>query len=224
MIFLKKDRKYLEGVSVLYVMKHSGWVEVICGSMFSGKSEELIRRIRRVQFAKQKIAVFKPNIDNRYKEEEVVSHNGTAIFARPVKDASAILSYIDETIDVIAIDEVQFFEDEIVTIVQQLADKGHRVIVAGLDQNFRGQPFYPMPQLMAIAELVTKLQAVCAVCGSPASRTQRLINGKPASFDDPVIMVGASESYEPRCRHHHEVPQLAEGNKADTRSSHINNG
>ena len=192
----------------MYVMKHSGWIELICGSMFSGKSEELIRRVRRTQFAKQKLAVFKPLIDNRYSEEAVVSHNGTSVMAKPVAHSTDIFQHINSEIEVIAIDEVQFFDDEIVQVVQHLANSGHRVIVAGLDQDFRGEPFGQMPALMAIAEQVTKLQAVCAVCGSPASRTQRLINGEPASYHDPVILVGASESYEPRCRHHHEVPKV----------------
>jgi thymidine kinase len=191
----------------MYVMKHHGWVEVICGSMFSGKSEELIRRVRRAQFAKQKIAVFKPKIDNRYSDEAVVSHNGTSFIARPIAHSTEIFQHIDTDIDLIAIDEVQFFDDEVVKVIQHLADSGHRVVAAGLDQDFRGEPFTVMPALMAIAELVTKLQAVCAVCGSPASRTQRLINGQPASYDDPIILVGASEAYEPRCRHHHEVPK-----------------
>lgn len=191
----------------MYVMNHHGWVELICGSMFSGKSEELIRRVRRAQFAKQQIAVFKPKIDDRYSEEEVVSHNGTSFIAKPISHSTDIFKYITPDIQVIAIDEVQFFDDEIVKVIQHLANSGHRVITAGLDQDFRGEPFGQMPALMAIAELVTKLQAVCAVCGSPASRTQRLINGKPASYDDPVILVGASEAYEPRCRHHHEVPK-----------------
>jgi thymidine kinase len=190
----------------MYVMKQSGWLEVICGSMFSGKSEELIRRVRRAQFAKQQVKVFKPIIDNRYSDDEVVSHNGTSVIAQPVQTAKEILQHVTAEIDVIAVDEVQFFDDEIVEVVTALADRGHRVIVAGLDQDFRGEPFGPVPTLMAIAELVTKLQAVCAVCGSPASRTQRLINGKAASYNDPIILVGASESYEPRCRHHHEVP------------------
>jgi thymidine kinase len=190
----------------MYVMKQSGWLEVICGSMFSGKSEELIRRVRRAQFAKQQVKVFKPIIDNRYSDDEVVSHNGTSVIAQPVQTAKEILQHVTAEIDVIAVDEVQFFDDEIVEVVTALADRGHRVIVAGLDQDFRGEPFGPVPTLIAIAELVTKLQAVCAVCGSPASRTQRLINGKAASYNDPIILVGASESYEPRCRHHHEVP------------------
>jgi thymidine kinase len=193
----------------MYVMKQSGWVEVICGSMFSGKSEELIRRVRRAQFAKQKIAVFKPKIDNRYSEESVVSHNGSSFIANPVSHSTDIFKHIDAEVDVIAVDEVQFFDEEIVKVIQQLANSGYRVICAGLDQDFRGEPFGHMPNLMAVAELVTKLQAVCAVCGSPASRTQRLINGRPASYHDPVILVGASEAYEPRCRHHHEVPKTA---------------
>lgn len=187
-------------------MNHSGWIEVICGSMFSGKSEELIRRVRRAQFAKQEIAVFKPKLDDRYSKEAVVSHNGTSVIALPIEKASDIFEKIHNEIDIIAIDEAQFFDEEIVDVVQTLANSGHRVILAGLDQDFRGVPFGPMPKLMAIAELVTKLQAVCTVCGSPASRTQRLINGKPACADDPIILVGASESYEARCRHHHEVP------------------
>jgi thymidine kinase len=191
----------------MYVMKQSGWLEVICGSMFSGKSEELIRRVRRATFAKQEVKVFKPTIDNRYSDEAVVSHNGTSIIAIPVSSAGEIFQHITEQTDVIAIDEVQFFENDIIEVVQTLANQGYRVIVAGLDQDFRGEPFGPVPVLMAIAESVTKLQAVCTVCGSPASRTQRLINGKPASYHDPVILVGASESYEPRCRHHHEVPE-----------------
>lgn len=183
-----------------------GWVEVICGSMFSGKSEELIRRLRRARFAKQEIAVFKPAIDNRYSDNSVVSHNGDEIIAMPVVSADQIWRHIDDRVDVIGIDEAQFFDESIIGTVSRLADHGYRVIIAGLDQDFRGVPFGPMPQLMAVAENVTKLQAVCTVCGSPASRTQRLINGRPAHADDPVILVGASEAYEPRCRMHHEVP------------------
>lgn len=201
----------MEGVAnFMYLMKHSGWIEVICGSMFSGKSEELIRRVRRCKFAKQKVAVFKPKIDDRYSKDEVVSHNGESIYAKPIQKPEEMFSYVTEDIDVIAIDEAQFFDDSIVSIVQDFADRGYRVILAGLDQDFRGEPFGPMPELLSIAEQVTKLQAVCAICGSPASRTQRLINGQPASYHDPVILVGASESYEPRCRHHHEVPDKPE--------------
>ncbi|MFC0272451.1 thymidine kinase [Metabacillus herbersteinensis] len=190
----------------MYVMKQSGWLEVICGSMFSGKSEELIRRVRRAQFAKQEIKVFKPVIDNRYSEEAVVSHNGTAIIGIPVASSNEILNHVTQDTDIVAVDEVQFFDEGVTEVLTLLANQGYRVIVAGLDQDFRGEPFGVVPELMAIAESVSKLQAVCSVCGSPASRTQRLINDKPASYHDPIILVGASESYEPRCRHHHEVP------------------
>jgi len=203
----------------MYVMKQHGWVEVICGSMFSGKSEELIRRVRRAQFAKQNIVVFKPKIDNRYSEEAVVSHNGSTTVAVPISESSEIFEYVTPNVEVVAIDEIQFFDPEIVAVVQHLANSGYRVICAGLDQDFRGEPFGKMPELMAIAELVTKLQAVCAVCGSPASRTQRLIDGSPASYDDPIILVGASESYEPRCRHHHEVPKSPLLKKSNSNTS-----
>lgn len=190
----------------MYVMTQTGWIEVICGSMFSGKSEELIRRVRRAQFAKQKIAVFKPKIDTRYSKEAVVSHNGTTVIAIPVERSKDILQHISDEFDIIGIDEAQFFDDGITEVVQRLANHGFRVIVAGLDQDFRGEPFGPMPLMMSVAEQVTKLQAVCQVCGSPASRTQRLINGEPAGYEDPIILIGATEAYEPRCRHHHEVP------------------
>ncbi|RDW20530.1 thymidine kinase [Oceanobacillus chungangensis] len=190
----------------MYVMKQSGWVEVICGSMFSGKSEELIRRVRRAAYANLTMRVFKPAIDNRYEEKAVVSHNGTSTIAIPINSSEEVLKHIDKTVDFVAIDEVQFFDENIVDIADELANRGIRVVVAGLDMDFRGEPFGPVPKLMAISESVTKLSAICPVCGAPANRTQRLINGKPASYDDSVILVGASESYEPRCRHHHEVP------------------
>ncbi|QHS23580.1 thymidine kinase [Virgibacillus sp. MSP4-1] len=192
------------------IMKQSGWVEVICGSMFSGKSEELIRRVRRATYGHLKVKVFKPVIDNRYSDESVVSHNGNSIIARPIEHSSNIYDHINENDDVIGIDEVQFFDEQVVAVSQDLAEQGYRVIVAGLDLDFRGEPFGPVPDLMALSESVTKLNAICPVCGSPASRTQRLIDGRPASYDDPVILVGASESYEPRCRHHHEVPNRPE--------------
>ena len=190
----------------MYVMKQSGWVELICGSMFSGKSEELIRRIRRATYGNLTVQVFKPAIDDRYEEEAVVSHNGASVIAQSVAKSADILQHLDKKVDVIGIDEVQFFDEDIIDIVDELADQGYRVIVAGLDTNFRGEPFGPVPKLMALSETVTKLNAICPVCGSPASRTQRLIDGEPASYNDPVILVGASESYEPRCRHHHQVP------------------
>jgi len=194
---------------MLEYMKQDGWMEVIAGSMFSGKSEELIRRIKRATYAHLDIRVFKPRIDNRYAKSDVVSHNGTKTLARSVDNTEELLKELakeQKKIDIVAIDEVQFFDDAIVEAVQQLADKGIRVIVAGLDTDFRGEPFGPMPQLLAIAEFVTKLSAICPICGGPATRTQRLIDGKPATYDDPIILVGASESYEPRCRHHHDVP------------------
>ncbi|MFU1719798.1 thymidine kinase [Bacillus velezensis] len=191
----------------MYIMKQSGWLELICGSMFSGKSEELIRRVKRATYAKQEVKVFKPAIDNRYSEEAVVSHNGTSMTSHVISSSAEIWDHISESTDVIAVDEVQFFGESIIGDLSSLSDKGYRVIAAGLDMDFRGEPFGVVPNLMAVAESVTKLQAVCSVCGSPASRTQRLIDGKPASYDDPVILVGASESYEARCRHHHEVPK-----------------
>ena len=189
----------------MYETYHSGWIETITGSMVSGKSEELIRRLRRGIYAKQKVVVFKPAIDDRYHKEKVVSHNGNEIEAINISTAQEILNHKLEEVNVIGIDEVQFFEDDIVNIVEKLAENGHRVIVAGLDMDFRGEPFKPMPKLLAVSEHITKLQAVCSVCGSPSSRTQRLINGEPAKVDDPIILVGANESYEPRCRAHHIV-------------------
>jgi thymidine kinase len=174
--------------------------------MFSGKTEELIRRLRRAQIAKQKVQVFKPAIDNRYGIQRITSHNGLFVEALPVKDASTILGLVEPDTTVVAVDEVQFFDWQISRVCEELAGRGVRVIAAGLDVDFRGEPFGPMPVLMAEAEEVAKLQAICVVCGRPGSRTQRLIDGKPASYDDPVIMVGASEVYEARCRHCHEVP------------------
>ncbi|CCG46961.1 thymidine kinase [Halobacillus halophilus DSM 2266] len=190
----------------VYVMKQSGWVEVICGSMFSGKSEELIRRVRRATFGNLTVRVYKPAVDDRYKEDAVVSHNGTSVLARPMKESLDILNDVGEEVDIVGIDEVQFFDEHIVEVAECLADRGIRVITAGLDTDFRGEPFGKMPEMMALSESITKLNAICPICGSPASRTQRLIDGKPASYHDPIILVGASESYEPRCRHHHEVP------------------
>ncbi|EOD01770.1 thymidine kinase [Caldisalinibacter kiritimatiensis] len=190
----------------MYGPNHHGWIEVIVGPMYSGKSEELIRRLRRAQIAKQKIKVFKPSMDDRYSVNEVVSHNGEKIMGESIKKAKEIYDLIEPDTEVVGIDEVQFFDQEIIDICADLADRGLRVIVAGLDMDFRGEPFGPTPKLMAIAEFVDKLTAVCVVCGNPANRTQRLIDGKPASYNDPTILVGATESYEARCRLHHEVP------------------
>ncbi|WP_435620199.1 thymidine kinase [Thermoanaerobacterium thermosulfurigenes] len=192
---------------MMYGPKDHGYIEVVTGPMFSGKSEELIRRIKRAKIAKQKVQVFKPAIDDRYSIDKVVSHNGDNMHAIAIVKASDILTYAEEDTDVFAIDEVQFFDSEIVDIVKEIADSGKRVICAGLDMDFRGEPFGPTPELMAIAEFVDKLTAICMKCGNPATRTQRLINGRPANYDDPIIMVGAKESYEARCRKCHEVPR-----------------
>lgn len=183
-----------------------GSVELICGSMFCGKTEELIRRVRRAIIAKQTVQAFKPHIDDRYGIQYVSSHNGQRVEAVPVKYAHEILDRIDPSTTVVAIDEAQFFDSTLPDVCQILASRDLRVILAGLDLDFRGEPFGPMPMLMSIAEEVTKLRAICVVCGEPACRTQRLVNGKPASYDDPIILVGAQESYEARCRQHHSVP------------------
>ncbi|MCP4420384.1 MAG: thymidine kinase [Chloroflexi bacterium] len=182
-----------------------GRIEVICGSMFSGKTEELIRRLRRARIARQQVQVFKPIIDDRYHAEKVTSHNGADFEAIPVTASHHILQTIDENTTVVAIDEVQFFDTAVINICEQLVEQGKRVICAGLDMDFRGVPFGPMPDLLARAELVRKLHAICVVCGKEASRTQRLIDGNPAAFDDPVVMVGAAEVYEARCRQCHQV-------------------
>ncbi len=184
-----------------------GWIELVCGSMFSGKTEELIRRVKRAQIARQKVQVFKPALDDRFGVERVSSHNGLQVDAVPIAHARQILALTDADTDVVAIDEVQFFDWEIAAVCNALADHGKRVIVAGLDTDFRAEPFGPMPLLMAQAEQVDKLSAICVVCGGPACRTQRLIDGHPARFDDPVIKVGANEMYEARCRHCHVVPR-----------------
>lgn len=186
-------------------MHARGSVELVCGSMFSGKTEELIRRLRRAVIARQTVQVYKPLIDTRYHEERVTSHNGINFEARPVASAAEILDHIDPDTSVVAIDEVQFFDPLIVAVCDKLADEGKRVICAGLDTDFRGEPFGPIPDLMARAESVDKLHAICVVCGEDASRTQRLIDGQPAAFDDPVVLVGADEVYEARCRFCHEV-------------------
>ena len=189
----------------MYQSYRDGWIETISGCMFAGKTEELIRRIKVLEFAKKEIMVFKPVIDNRYSDSKVVSHAGSSVESYAINDAYEILKMIKDTTQVVAIDEVQFFDDNICAVCNELADRGIRVMVAGLDTDFRGEPFGPMPQLITEAEFVTKLAAVCNKCGAPATRTQRIIDGKPASYYDPIILVGASESYEARCRHCHEV-------------------
>jgi thymidine kinase len=186
---------------------HSGRIEVICGSMFCGKTEELIRRTRRAIIARQPVQVFKPAIDNRYHAAAVTSHGGSNLDATPISSSTQILEYLRPETTVIAVDEVQFFDEGILSVAETLANRGLRVIMAGLDMDFRGEPFGSMPRLMTIAEDVTKLHAICLVCGEEACRTQRLVNGEPAHYNDPIIMVGAQESYEARCRKHHLVPR-----------------
>ena len=189
----------------MYNQYREGWIEVICGCMFAGKTEELIRRINVLSYARKNILVFKPKIDDRYSTTEIASHAGSKVPCIVISEAKEILDHVNYDTDVVAIDEVQFFDEDVVDICEYLADSGVRVMVAGLDKDFRGEPFGVLPDLLTRAEFVTKLTAVCAKCGAPATRTQRIINGKPASFNDPIVLVGAKEAYEPRCRHCHEI-------------------
>ncbi|GAB6099606.1 thymidine kinase [Halanaerocella petrolearia] len=195
-----------------YGSVETGWLEVISGVMFSGKSSELIRRVERSMIAEQEVLVFKPSIDNRYSDTEVASHNGITIEAQIVDDVAGIREKVKEkkereTLDVVAIDEGQFFSEELVSVADNLSDQGIRVIIAGLDTDFAGRGFKPVPELMARAEYITKLHAVCVKCSNPATRNQRLIDGEPASINDPVVVVGADEQYEARCRRCHEVKE-----------------
>jgi thymidine kinase len=195
----------------MYQASRAGSIEVIAGVMFSGKSEELIRRIRRAVIARRRVQVFKSHLDDRYGGlAQVSSHTGLGIEATPVDSAAEIFREVKPDTEVVAIDEAQFLDDAIVTVVTSLAERGVRVVVAGTDTDFRGLPFGRMGELMAIAEDVAKLQAICVVCGDLACRNQRLINGRPARFDSPVIMVGGSEAYEARCRRCHRVPRQDE--------------
>ncbi len=184
-----------------------GSIEIICGSMFSGKTEEMIRRLRRARIAKQNVQVFKPIIDTRYNTKKVTSHAGIDFEAIPVKDSSEVKTKIKPGTTVVGIDEAQFFDKGIIEVIDELADKGLRVIVTGLDMDFRGEPFGCIPVIISKADHVDKLHAICMVCGETATRTQRLVDGHPAHFDDPIVIVGASELYEARCRKHHEVPR-----------------
>jgi len=191
----------------MHKITNSGWVEVVTGCMFSGKTEELLRRLRRAEIAGQEVAVFKPSLDDRYGEGTVGSHNGRQWDATIV-DAEDGVWEIPEALNgekVVAIDEANFFSEELVAVCERLAADDRRVIVSGTDQTFRGEPFEPVPRLIALAEYVDKYQAICAVCGEPATRNQRLIDGEPAHVDDPTIMVGAEESYEARCRNCHTL-------------------
>lgn len=182
-----------------------GWIEVVTGPMFAGKSEELIRRIKRLEYAKKKVLVFRPRIDNRYSLDEVVSHSNSRRKSILIDNAKDILSHIKEDTYAVVVDEIQFLDKEIIPISEHLANRGVRVILGGLDTDFRGETFMITADLMARAEYVTKLTAICVRCGSPATKTQRIVNGKPAHYLDPIVVVGASEAYEPRCRHCHEV-------------------
>ena len=190
-----------------YFQPRGGWIEVVCGSMFCGKTEELLRRIRRAAIARQQIQVFKPAIDYRYGVTRVASHNGLGWESEAISNSGEILERLRPETTVVAIDEVQFFDGGVVDVCTTLANRGLRVIAAGLDQDFRGEPFGPMPALIAQAELVDKLHAICVLCGAPASRTQRLIDGQPARYEEPIIVIGAAEQYEARCRDCHRVPR-----------------
>lgn len=185
-----------------------GWVEVICGSMFSGKTEELLRRVKRAQIARQVVQVFKPKLDDRYHKTDVVSHGGGSAPATTVEGAPEILELVKPETRVVGIDEAQFFDNNLVDICEELADRGVRVIVAGLDQDYRGRPFGPMPRLLCVAEYVTKSLAICMVCGNPANRTYRISGGKR------TIEVGAADRYEARCRKCFKEPVHAEEHQA----------
>ncbi len=185
--------------------RHSGSLTVITGSMFSGKTEELIRRVRRALYARRSVQVFKHALETRSDLTQIRTHNGVLHEAVPVSLSTELLERVEETADVVAVEEAQFFDEGIVEVCRRLADGGRDVIVAGLDMNFRGLPFGPMPALLAEADEVVKLRAICARCGRDASRSQRLIAGEPAPASAPIILVGAQESYEARCRHCHEV-------------------
>lgn len=186
-----------------------GQLEVICGPMFSGKSEELIRRLRRAKIAQQSVITFKPQIDNRYGLEYVVSHNGSKVDAKPLENVFDIISIVKENdATVIGIDEAQFFAPELISVVCQLIHDKKRIIVAGLDLDFRGAPFGCMPALLAIADKVTKLHAICTECGHDAHFSQRLVNGNPAKYDDPIVMIGAQEAYQARCRGCYSIDKI----------------
>lgn len=187
------------------IKENHGVIEVICGPMFAGKSEELIRRIKRLEYAKKNVLVFKPKIDNRYSEDEIVSHAKRRTKSYNIVKAKDVYKRLKDDTDAVVIDEVQFLDEEIIDVANDLADRGIRIILGGLDMDFKGEPFPIISKLLCIAEDITKLTAICVKCGNPATRTQRIINGEPASVNDPIILVGASEAYEPRCRHCHEV-------------------
>lgn len=185
-----------------------GMLEVICGSMFCGKSEELIRRLKRASIARKKVLAFKPSIDNRTSMEHLVSHDGSKIQAVPIEKAQNVLELTTQDVDVVGIDEVQFFDHAVILSVCELIDQGKRVIVAGLDLDFKRVPFGPMPTLLALADSITKLKAICITCGNDAQFSQRLVNGKPAKHDAPLVQVGGQETYQARCRACHEIDKV----------------
>ncbi len=187
-----------------------GWIEVICGGMFSGKTEELLRRIRRAHFAKQRVQIFKPELDDRFSLKHIQSHNANRLPSLTVKNAREILAHLHDKTQIVGIDEAQFFDAEIVSVAQKLANRGLQVIVAGLDMDYQGEPFGSMPQMLAIAESVTKLLAVCVICGNSASRTQRISPSDGTQKGRQQILVGAKEDYEARCRFCH-IPEALEG-------------
>lgn len=196
-----------EDISMMYQNFDGGYIEVVCGPMFAGKTEELIRRIKRLEYAKIPYVVFKPKIDDRYGDNVIKSHNKNEKAAINIEKANEIYTHLkDREVEVIIVDEAQFFDSELPRVVDHLADQGYRVIVGGLDRDFRGEPFGPMPEILALAEVVTKLTAICQQSGKPATRTQRIINDKPAHFNDPIVLIDAEESYEPRSRNKHVVP------------------
>jgi thymidine kinase len=196
----------------MYHSTRPGWIEVIAGVMFSGKSEELLRRVRRAVIARKRVQLFKSHLDSRYGGVQRIStHDGVQVDAVPVDSSLEIMGRVKPDTEVVAIDEVQFLDEGIVGVADALADRGVRVVLAGLETDFRGEPFGAMPQLLAVAEIVDKLHAICVVCGDPACRNQRLVDGRPALYDSPTILVGGSESYEARCRHCHLVPKVDEG-------------
>jgi len=199
----------------MYHSTRPGWIEVIAGVMFSGKSEELIRRVRRAVIARREVQVFKSHLDARYAGlYSVTTHDGLTVEAEPIESSEQIARGLRPSTEVVAVDEAQFLDEGILAVASRLADRGVRVILAGTDLDFRGLPFGPMPALMCAAEVVDKLHAICVVCGGPASRNQRLVDGKPASWESPTIMVGGHESYEARCRHCHKVPRADEDQTA----------
>ena len=193
-----------------FIQRQTGWIEVICGSMFSGKTEELIRRVRRAQIARQKIELFKPEIDTRYSKDEIVSHDDQKLPSRVIKDANEMIPLSLEA-QVVAIDEAQFYKKSLVKVCKTLANMGKRVIVAGLDTDYRGEPFSPIPELLAIAEYITKTHAICVVCGNPANFTQRTTKSKDQ------VLIGTSDIYEARCRNCYEPPNGGKINKEKKR-------